>query len=356
MDTENPFSFFAEDNKTHFEIVIPGHPTNRTWKVRWDKSMERDFKVITKPERIEVVRYYQEHGFLTGYDEKTLEDMRAGNRGWVIAHPWNIRSDNPAYVRIFEETAHRELKERLWRPMFYTLSEITKKGSYTDYQVPVLPKIVTMAFVDKWYRSNQDEAAYLDRIQKKSEQTRISLQHEDGNIVLKIKDHPFVNQPVERVLLYPHYPKNFAKRMTDEDQDFLRLKLLRRDAYRLKGLSDNERTRLAHFQPVDINNDYRIHWIKWLSFHGDMSLQNAILVTRDIDIKYRSLVQKPFDAYWEKNWNRLAQSGQRIYVDIPVPMTGYRPTPIRPVRTKRQNRYHLNRMAQEALADYQHED
>ena len=356
MDIENPFTFFTEDKKTHFEITIPGLPTKHTWKIRWDKSLERDFKAIKQAERAEVVRYYQKHGFLAGYDDKTINDMRIGGRGWIISYPWNIKTDNPAYVRIFEHAAYWELVERLWRPMYFTLTENMDLRPFTDYTMPVLPRIVTMSFVDKWYQTNQAEASYLARIQKKSKQTRIVSQGEGDKIILKIKYHPFVNQPIERVLLYPTFPKHFPQRISFEDQEFLRQKLLRRDAYRLKGLSDNERTRLAHMQPIESHSNYLIHWTRWLSFNGNMSAANAILVSRDTEIKYQTLVQKPFDAYWEKNWSRLSQTGKKIYVDIPIPMAEYRPTPIRPIRTKRQNRYHLNRLAQQALTDYQYED
>ena len=356
MDIEKPFTFFTEDKRSHLELIIPGHPTQKSWKVRWDKNLEHDFRAIKKEERAQVVRYYQEHGFLNGYDKKTLEDMRIGGRGWIISYPWNVRTDNPAYVRIFEHSAYWELVERLWRPMFFTLSENKDLYPFTEYTVPVLPRIVTTSFVDKWYQTNQAEASYLERVQKKSEQTHIIPQQEGNKIILKIKDHPFVSQPVERILLYPSFPKNFPQRISHEAQEFLRKKLLRRDAYRLKGLSDNERIRLTHLQSTATQNDYRIHWTRWLSFHGDMSASNAILVSRDTEIKYQTLVQRPFDIYWEKNWSRLAQTGQKIYADIPIPMLAYRPTPIPPVRTKRQNRYRLNRLAQQAANEYQYED
>ena len=85
MDIEKPFTFFTEDKRSHLELIIPGHPTQKTWKIRWDKNLEHDFRAIKKEERAQVVRYYQEHGFLNGYDKKTLEDMRIGGRGWIIS-------------------------------------------------------------------------------------------------------------------------------------------------------------------------------------------------------------------------------------------------------------------------------
>jgi len=176
----------------------------------------------------------------------------------------------------------------------------------------------------------------------------------ENETVLKITGHPFVNQPIERVLLFPTNAFQVPKRLTASDQDMLRLKLLRRDTYRLKGLTDAERAHLAHTKSV--NDTYQIHWIKWLSLGGDMTAKNAFLVTRDTQLKYRILVQEPFHAYWDQNAGAFTQSGKRVVAEIPVPLTAYRPTPIRPVHTKRQDRYHLNRLTKLAADNYQYEN
>ena len=39
MDIEKPFTFFTEDKRSHLELIIPGHPTQKTWKIRWDKQI-----------------------------------------------------------------------------------------------------------------------------------------------------------------------------------------------------------------------------------------------------------------------------------------------------------------------------
>ncbi|MBR6412353.1 MAG: hypothetical protein IKS41_04250 [Alphaproteobacteria bacterium] len=355
MDIENPFTFFTEDRKTHLEIIVPGRPTKQTWKIHWDKSLEKGRNIITKEGRAEFFRYYEKHGFLAGYDSETIHKMKGQGQGWTVSAPW-IVNINRMYWRLFEMSAYWALADRLWRPMFFTLTENMERYPYTEFVLPALPRVVTMDFVDKWYQANQNEASYFGRIQKKSEQTRIIPQEEDDKIILKIKDHPFVHQPVQRIFLYPTYPKNFPKRLSIEDQEFLRLKLLRRDAYRLKNLTDNERTRLFHLQPISSHDTFLVHWTRWLIFNGDMSAQNAILVSRDTEIKYKTLIQKPFDDYWERNWERLSKTGKKIFVDIPIPLTEYRPAPIRPVRTKRQKRHYLNRMTQLAAAEYQRED
>ena len=354
MDSKNLFSFFIEDKKTHFSVTIPGHPTNQFFKIRCCSHLPKKAPNLTLSERTAIINHYQEQGLLAAYTEQEIKNMCRDNHGWIIASPWKTLTDYPISERIFEDSAYHTFKKGLLQPLCQAISQLPAR-SYTEYTVPVLPRIVTASFVDQWYQSNQSEAAYLGRLQQKSEQTRIVAQHQEGKIILKIKDTPFVNQPIERILLYPNYPQHFSKKLSLADQDFLRLKLLRRDAFRLKGASDHERTCFTHLHPTGTGNRYQIHWIKWLSLNGDMSAQNAILVSRDTGLKYNILVQKPFTEYWEKNWKKLAQTGKEICVDIPIPMVDYRPTPIRPTHTKRQDRRHLNRMTKLMADNYQHE-
>lgn len=355
MDSKKTFSFLIEDKKSHFSITIPGYPTDQVFKMRCDGHLPTQTPDLTLSERNAIVDHYQEQGLLVAYTEKEIEDMRLGDRGWVIASPWQALTTHPTSERIFEDAAYRALSEGLWKPLYQAVSALPTR-SYAEYTVPVLPKIVTSSFVEQWYQSNQNEAAYLDRLKQKAEQTRIVKLDEANRIILKIKGTPFVSQPIERILLYPSYPQRFTKRLSLSEQDFLRLKLLRRDAFRLKGAGNHERTCFTHLHPTGTGNRYQIHWVKWLSLSGDMSAKNAILVTRDTGLKYRMLVQKPFSEYWAQNWERLTQTGKEIYVDIPVPMMDYRPTPIRPTHTKRQDRRYLNRMTKVIADSYQHED
>ena len=356
MDIEKPFTFFVESRGSHQEIIVPGRPSNQSWTVRWDKSMEFKRRMISKEEGAAFVADYQKRGFLTGYDGKTIKNMKDRGRGWTVTYPWNTNGDNKMYWRIYSMDAYWALADRLWRPMFFKLTENMDRYSYTEYRIPVMPRIVTMDFVDKWYQVNQSEAQFFNKIYQKAEKTRIIPQKIGEHIVLKIDNHPFVHQPIQRVLIYPTFPKTFPVILDAEKQEQLRQKLLRRDAYRLTGLSDSERSRLAHSQSLKTQGIYNLHWVRWLLLNGGMTSDNAILVSLDTEMKYQALVEKPFSVYWEKNWTRWAGTGKQIFVDVPIPMTEYRPVPIKPVRTKHQDRHVLKRQTWQAVADYQRED
>ena len=199
MEIDKPFTFFTEDKKTHLEIIVPGCPTKQTWSIRWDKRLEHVQNTISEKDRSDFFRYYQEHGFLSGYDSDAIRQMKSRGKGWTVSSPWVVNT-NRMYWRLFEMPAYWALADRLWRPMFFALTANMDKYPFSKFSLPVLPRIVTMAFVDKWYQSNQAEAQYLGRIQKKSVQTRVTSQDEGDKVILKIKNHPFVHQPTVRVL------------------------------------------------------------------------------------------------------------------------------------------------------------
>ena len=346
MDSQNLFSFFTEDKKTHFAVSIPGSVSHQFCKIFWNGG--HNSSPLTELDRAEILHHYQEQGFLDGYTESEIKDMRLGQNGWRIAYPQNISRPQLSDARIFEEAAYQTLTDRLWQPLRAVFH------SYTEYTMPILPKVVTTSFVEAWHQANQKEAVYLNRLYQKAEETRIIPKDEENSITLKIMGHPFVSQPIERILLFPVDTLSEPKTLSPADQDSLRSRLLRRDTYRLKGLSNTERAHFPHTKSINAN--YQVHWIKWLSLGGDMTTKNAIFVTQDIQTKYQILVQKPFESYWEKNRKNLTQTGKKIYAEIPVPMTAYRSTPIRPVHTKRQDRYYLNRLTKLTADNYQHED
>lgn len=356
MDTEKQFYIFPEDCGSYLRLTIPGQNAQNSFQVRWDRSMLHDTFVIPKPERAALAKKYDKLGLLAHLDSSEVKKIPNGSGDYTVSKPWNMDSTNPDRWRIFERKAYWGLADRLWRPIFHFLKDNAEKYDYITYDHPILPPVVETPFVDSFYAANQKEGSFLQKVNGIGK-TTVSPVYKPAEITLKIKNHCFEHQPVQRVQLFPLTQTVNQISLCDEELAELKKQVLHRDAYLLENLTNSERKHLSRHQSCPAAASLQIHWIQWLRLGGSYHKSNAIIVTPDTAIKYQATVQHPFEQFWSENADMLTAHGHPVYLEVPVPMTGYRQkTLIKSTHMdadkrrfiNRQERHLLNRQAQQA--------
>ena len=359
MDYEQRFTLHMEDHGSFLHISIPGKApgVHETQTIRWTAMGPFLKSNELTAERAQFKRELKRQGLLKNLPEKIIPGYAHSYAYEVrFAVPYEICTDlnNLAYIR--NDVSH-VANHMLWFPLMKELEGRKDQYDHILIEVPVFPKVVTESFYDKWYENNQRATSFVKRLRNSSAQTRIHRTETDREIILKVKNHPFEEQPTQRVLLDMKRILRQPTPLSDEAAGDMKRRVLSRDAYLLRGLDDNPRKCFARGQDIPLSDAYELHWKRWLSLSGKQERNNVIVVPKGLSVTYRMTVQAPVECYLDKNYVRLAQAGKDVYLDIPLPMAHYRDRPIaRRCCSKRQNRYALNRQVREAYTEYLHED
>ena len=353
MDDRERFLIAQEDNGNFLRVYIPGkRPDN--WPTRQIKWTGREtlpsFDDMRREAALLLCRM-KKKGMPKGLPEKIIPGY---SHSYAYAfHPSTIREINPdpkdqIYIR--NDVAYN-MKHMLWFPLRGLLQEKIKTFDYIQVDLPVCPLILTEEKCQAWYESNQRSSKFFERLAQTSQDTRIESITTDSEVTLKITNHPFVGNPVQRIRLLPHETKE-TKALSDEQLRLLHLKVLSLDSNMLGGLTDSERKKMRKGANADLIDSYPIHWIRWLSLSGQMTEQNAMIVSEDINKSYQFSVRYPFEQYWRRNRISLENSQLPVFVEVPVPTSGYRPKPVAHILTRHPKRHHLNRMTRHAVQEY----
>ena len=353
MNDEEQFLIIAEDNGSFLRVYIPGKLPG-PWPIRQIKWTGKE-KVPSfddfRREAAQIFPVLKKKGLtkdlpkriIPGYSHSYAYDF----------HPmaiYEITPDPKDQVYMRNDVAYN-MKHMLWFPLLFLMKEKIKTYDYIQLDLPVLPPVVTEEMCQAWYDNNQKASRFFERISQTSKDTRVERIDTDQDITLKLSHHPFVGQAIRRLPVFPK-PKTRAIRLSEDQLHSLHLWVLNRDSNLLKGLSNSERKQLRKGTNPNLTDSYPIHWIRWLSLSGDMTGQNAIVVSADIEKTYQFSVRYPLEQYLRRNGSALAKIGKPVFAEVPIPTNEYRSKPISRVLTPRQNRRQLDNMTRRAVQEY----
>ena len=356
FDFRNQFFILQEDRGSFLHISIPGQipnsPQMRTlyWtdpelgtkpkfiSPKLKKQMKKELIEFLKSQRKSLKHLPQRE--IPGYKDNYSYDFQYATTSSLCRDERDI-----VYVR---NDVQHHIRHALWLQIEEIIAEKKEKFSDIRIELPVFPKIVTDAFYREWYENNQREMRFLTKTLEKSDKTFIEKIEKEDCFLLKLKNHPFSNQPVQRVQLIPTEQKNTI-RLNNEEYKLLKTSVLKRDARLLNSLTNRERHWFSRGHKTDEAENLHIHWIHWDLLNGPQTRKNALLVTSDIQMKYRLTVELPFLKYWENYETILSRKGKPVFIDIPVPMNCYRQKPIQKEHLKPQERRFINRQERHRL-------
>ena len=356
LDYGKHFFILQEDRGSVLRISIPGIVPETSDKriIHWSQEaldMHPQFisRELKKQKEKEIISLLDEQ-------KKSFSDLPQKNvPGYTHNYPYSFQyattSDicrDPNDIVYTRNDVQHYARHMLWFPLEKIIAD--KKSKYTDIQIelPVFPAIITEDFYKEWYESNQHEMLFLTRTLEQSSKTSIEKIEREDCILLKLKNHSFINQPVKRIQLIPTEQQEHIT-LTEKEEDLLKTSVLKRDARLLSGLTNRERRRFARGQKTEETSELHIHWIHWDFLNGEQTKENALLVSSDIQTKYRLTIEQPFIKYWEHHQDDLSRKGKPVFVDVPVPMNGYRHKPIQKEHIKPQERRFINRQERHKL-------
>lgn len=356
LSYDNKFFILQEDRGSFLRISIPGQVPDSSDKriIHWSEAALSEFPRFipfdTKKQKHKEItawlrtqkrsRSTLPQKSLPGYSNTYLYDFQYAATSDICRDP-----DDIVYVR---NDVHHYAKHMLWFQIDKIIKD--KKDKFSDIQIelPVFPQIITEDFYKDWYENNQQEMRFLAKTLEKSDNTIIEQQEKEDCFVLKFKNHSFANQPVKRIQLCPTTQQTNIV-LDDKEYEALKTTLLKRDARMLSGLTNRERRRFARGQKTEETSDLHIHWIHWDFLNGEQTKENALLISSDIQTKYRLTIEQPFIKYWEHHQDSLSRKGKPVFIDVPIPMNGYRHKPIQKEHIKPQERRFINRQERHKL-------
>ena len=356
LDYNKQFFILQEDRGSFLRISIPGQVPDSFDKriIHWSQEALNQYprfipSATKRQKRKELTEFLKSQKKqyahlpqreIPGYSYSYAYDFHYATTSDICRDP-----DDIVYIR---NDVHLYTKHMLWFPIEKIIRE--KKDKFSDIQIelPVFPQIITEDFYKNWYENNQHEMHFLTRTLEKSDKTVIEQQEKEDCFVLKFKNHSFANQPVKRIQLVPT-SQQVDMTLSDKEYEALKTSLLKRDARILSNLTNRDRRRFAHAQKTDETDNLHIHWIHWDFLNGEMTKENALLVTSDIQTKYRLTIEQPFIKYWEQNHHILSRQDKPVFVYVPIPMNCYRHKPIKKEHMKPQERRFVNRQERHKL-------
>ena len=356
LSYDNQFFILQEDCGSFLRISIPGQVPDSADKriIHWSpESLDEHPKFIPyetkKQKQKEITAWLRTQkksrsGLpqkeLPGYSNTYLYDFQYAATSDLCRDP-----DDIVYIR---NDVHHYAKHMLWFQIDKIIKENKNKFSDIQLELPVFPQVITEDFYKDWYDNNQQEMRFLTKTIEKSDKTFIEKVEKEDCIILKLKNHSFSNQPIKRVQLLPTSQQTHVVADLHE-YDTIKLSVLKRDARLLNNLTNRERRRFARGQKTEDSENLHIHWVHWDFLNGPQAKENAILVTPDIQTKYRLSIELPFLKYWENNQSDLSRKGKPVFIDLPIPMNGYRHKPLQKEHMDPQERRFINRQERHKL-------
>ncbi len=356
FDYDKHFFILQEDRGSFLRISIPGQipDAHETRVIHWSqetlniypkfishntkRQMRKELTTFLKSQKKRYNLLPQKN--IPGYDHFYSYDFQYATTSDICRDP-----DDIVYIR--NDISHY-IRHMLWFPIEKIIKE--KKDKFSDIQIelPVFPRIITEDFYKGWYENNQQEMHFLTKTLEKSDKTIIEQIEKEDCYVLKLKNHSFANQPTQRIQLIPT-TQQVQTTLSEHEYDLIKLAILKRDARLLSNLTNRERRRFARGQKTEDGENLHIHWKYWDFLNGPQIKENAILVTSDIQTKYRLTIEQPFIKYWERHQHIFSQKGKPVFVDLPIPMNGYRHKPIQKEHMDPQERRFINRQKRHKL-------
>lgn len=247
------------------------------------------------------------------------------------------------------------MKHTLWHPLLELMKSNISNYDYIQLELPALPQIVTEDVLESWYKSNLVVKKFMNSLSKLSQRTSIQEKQDDSETILKLTNHPFVNQPSIRVQVFPERHPD-KKELTLEEISTIRQQVLMRDVYLLKGLTDLQRKKLVYGLNTDLDSNYHVHWIEWPSLGGQFSKDNALIVSSNIRDMYQYSIRAPLEKFLKENRKRFAEQGKPVFIELPIPRNTYRSKPIQKIKLKRQDRRRLNDVLKKSIREQTYMD
>ena len=353
MDDNERFLIMQEDCGSYLHVYIPGKlPGN--WPIRqikWTGTEKLPSFDDLRREATKIFPTLKKKGLIKNLPERIIPGYSHSYA--YDFHPMAIREITPdpkdqVYIR--NDVAYN-MKHMLWFPLWALMKEKIAHYNYIQLDIPTLPPVVTEEMCQSWFDNNQRASKFFERLSQTSKDTHIERIDSDERITLKITNHPFSGQPIQCFPVFPK-PKKQTIRLAEDKLSALHLWVLNRDSNLLKGLSNSERKQLRKGMNPDLTDSYPIHWVRWLSLAGDMTGQNAIVVSLDIEKSYQFSVRYPLERYLRRNGSALQKENKPVFAEIPIPSNEYRAKPVAHTLTPRQNRRHLERLTRQAIQEY----
>ena len=352
MDDRDRFLIAQEDNGNFLRVYIPGMPQYVSSKkvIKWRGSTSspspKKVKIISKI----IKRKLFKRGLLKdlpqrqipGYSSNYEYDLRP-MATWEITP----RFRDLIYVR---NDVFYLMKHTLWFPLLELMKNNISQYDYIQLELPSLPQIVTEDVLESWYKNNLVAKNFLNFLNKLSQRTSIQEEQDDSKTILKLTNHPFVNQPAICVQVFPESQAD-KKEPTTEQISTIRQQVLTRDAYLLKGLTDMQRKKLVYGLNAGLDSNYHVHWVKWPSLGGQFSKDNALIVSSNIREMYQYSIREPLENFLKENQTRFVEQGKPVFVELPIPRNIYRSKPIPKIKLKRQDRRRLNEALKKSVRE-----
>ena len=358
MLTETDSFFIAKEDHGHFlRVYVPGDPHHISAKkvIRWrgEPKYPPYFKIKAASKVLK--RKLAKEGLLDDLPQESIP-------GYSVNYPYDVqfmatRKITPQlndliYVR---NDVFYLLNRTLWHPLLKLMQENIKNYDYIRLELPQLPQLVTEDVVQSWYEANQLAAHFWHSLDKLTKTTTIQIDQDEQKTILRLKNHPFVNQPILPVQIWPEQSAG-SKELTPAELSVIKRQVLERDVYFLKGLTDTQRKKLVYGINPHLDASYHLHWIQWPSLNGEQKKENAIIVSSNIRDMYQYAIKTPLEQFLKDNKQQLIDQGNPIILELPVPRNTYRPKPVKKIKMKRQNRRHLDRSLKKSIVDRTYTD
>ena len=352
MDDIDQFFIAQEDNGNFLRVYIPGMPQYISSKkiIKWRGSTKRPpYKKIKTVSKI-LKKKLLKQGLLKDLPQRQIPGYSSNyDYDFNPMATWEItpRFKDLIYIR---NDVFQLMKHTLWFPLLELMKDNIPKYDYIQLELPSLPKIVTENVLQSWYKSNSVAKKFLNSLNKLSQKTSIQEKQDDSKTILKLTNHPFVNQPAICVQVFPERQPD-KKEPTLDDISTIKQQVLARDVYLLKGLTDMQRKKLVYGVNADLDSNYHLHWAEWPSLGGQFTKDNALIVSSNIRDMYQYSIREPLENFLKKNRKRFVEQGKPVFVELPIPRNTYRSKPIQKIKLKRQDRHRLNNALKKSVQE-----